>query len=183
MIGDQEDGPGCWHVVPARGTPAPQRREQGCKHVHLHEPVPEQFAPPAIGAGAGAVTSRPTGACSPSPAPAGEVWEATGSLTAKVAPENALEKREMLLASKRQVVTRHLAFVVRHPSFPIPRSAFRIHWSVAVMRPTSCSTTWSMAMPLVSISTASSAGFMGAMGRATSRASRTRRCRLSIKLL
>ena len=64
MVGDQEDGPGCRHVVPARGTPAPQRREQGCKHV-LHEPVPEQFAPPAIGASAGAgadaSTSRPSG--------------------------------------------------------------------------------------------------------------------------
>ena len=96
----------------------------------LHEPVPEQFAPPAIGAGAGAVTSRPTGACSASPAGTGEVWEAIGSLTAEEAPENALEKREMLLASKGKslLAIRHLSSAILHPSFPIP--AFRIPHSL-----------------------------------------------------
>src|SRR5208337_3660650 len=78
MVGDQEDGPGRRHVVPARGTPASQGRHQGCQHV-LREPVPEQ-----------SLRGR-RGARSALPAGAGEVWEATGSLTAEEAPEKGTE--------------------------------------------------------------------------------------------
>ena len=129
MIGDQEDGPGCWHVVPARGTPAPQRREQGCKHV-LHEPVPEQFAPPAIGAGAGAVTSRPTGRMF---ALAGTCRRGLGShrfAHGKSGSGKCVRKARDAPRLEAQVVTRHPAFVIRHPSFPIPRSEFRIPHSL-----------------------------------------------------